>query len=61
MMDILEDCAKYWKMEKIVLTVLKNNESARNFFKNIGYSVDVTSPNSSEMVDYEILSKAIFN
>lgn len=59
MMKILEQCAQYWKMEKIVLTVLKNNDSARNFFRNIGYTVDITSPHSSEMVDYEILSKII--
>lgn len=59
MMYILEKCAKHWKLEKVVLTVLKNNECARNFFQNIGYTLDVSSPHSSEMVDYEILSKEI--
>lgn len=59
MMNILEQCAQYWKMKKIVLTVLKNNDNARNFFINIGYTLDDTSPDSSEMVDYEILSKVI--
>ncbi|KAM7360020.1 N-alpha-acetyltransferase 40 [Cochliomyia hominivorax] len=59
MMHALEKCAKYWKMEKVVLTVLKNNENAQTFFKAIGYTLDDSSPDILEKADYEILSKSI--
>ncbi|XP_065354193.1 N-alpha-acetyltransferase 40 [Calliphora vicina] len=59
MMLALERCAKHWKMEKIVLTVLKNNENAQAFFKAIGYSFDDSTPDILEKADYEILSKSI--
>ncbi|TMW53306.1 hypothetical protein DOY81_001606 [Sarcophaga bullata] len=59
MMMALEQCAKHWKMEKIVLTVLKNNENAQAFFKAIGYTLDDSSPDILEKADYEILSKTI--
>lgn len=59
MMMALEQCAKHWKMEKVVLTVLKNNENAQAFFKAIGYTLDDSSPDILEIADYEILSKTI--
>lgn len=36
MMKALEDMALYWKMEKVVLTVLKNNPDACKFYKRLG-------------------------
>lgn len=59
MMIALEECAKYWGMEKIILTVLKNNKDGMEFFIKLGFSVDETSPDKSEKADYEILSKKL--
>ncbi|XP_059612027.1 N-alpha-acetyltransferase 40 [Phlebotomus argentipes] len=59
MMRILECAAAQWHMEKVVLTVLKNNPSGMNFFRKIGYSTDETSPGREESAPYEILSKDI--
>jgi len=36
MMNALESMAKYWKMEKVVLTILKNNEEGAIFFSKLG-------------------------
>lgn len=59
MMSALERMAKYYEMEKIILTVLTNNDSGIEFFKNLGYTVDDTSPDKSENAGYEILSKSM--
>jgi len=59
MMTALEKCAELWKMEKVVLTVLKNNSDAREFFSKLGYLLDETSPDANEKADYEILSKEL--
>ncbi|CAH1957097.1 unnamed protein product [Acanthoscelides obtectus] len=60
MMQILELVAFKNNMKKVILTVLKNNQYS-NFFKNIGYVVDETSPEDDpeedEYYPYEILSK----
>lgn len=60
MMSLLEQCAKSWEMEKVVLTVLKNNPDAKTFFNNVGFQLDDSSPGSYEHKDYEILSKNLF-
>lgn len=57
MMTALENCAKHWQMEKFILTVLKNNPVATEFFRKIGFVLDETSPDILEKADYEILSK----
>ncbi|XP_055907721.1 N-alpha-acetyltransferase 40 [Eupeodes corollae] len=59
MMTALENCAKHWEMEKVVLTVLKNNPIAAEFFRKIGFVLDETSPDILEKAEYEILSKQI--
>ncbi|XP_055849409.1 N-alpha-acetyltransferase 40 [Episyrphus balteatus] len=59
MMTALENCAKHWDMEKVVLTVLKNNPIAAEFFRKIGFALDETSPDVLEKAEYEILSKQI--
>uniref|UniRef100_A0A7G3AM73 N-alpha-acetyltransferase 40 n=1 Tax=Lutzomyia longipalpis TaxID=7200 RepID=A0A7G3AM73_LUTLO len=59
MMSILEKAAAHWRMEKIVLTVLKNNPSGMDFFRKIGYTTDETSPGREENQPYEILSRDI--
>ncbi|KAI1793910.1 acyl-CoA N-acyltransferase [Ganoderma leucocontextum] len=50
---------KYWHMEKILLTVLKGNESARQMYSKVGFVVDPTSPDEHPGVDYEILCKTL--
>lgn len=59
MMNALEMCAKHWDMEKVVLTVLKNNPIAGEFFRKVGFILDETSPDVLEKADYEILSKQL--
>lgn len=54
MMKALESIAEHFKMEKLVLTVLKNNPDACRFYDKLGYKKDETSPDDE---DYEILSK----
>lgn len=59
MLQILELMAFKSNMKKVVLTVFLHNLNAVGFFKNLGYSVDETSPESTleDQFDYEILSK----
>ncbi|XP_067616625.1 N-alpha-acetyltransferase 40 [Eurosta solidaginis] len=57
MMQALEQCSKHWHMDKVLLTVLKNNPKGIAFFKAIGYSLDETSPDILENKEYEIYSK----
>ena len=57
MMTALEKCARYWGMEKLVLTTLKNNPDAMEFFTKLGFVTDETSPDLLENQAYEILSK----
>lgn len=58
MMKALERMAKIYSMDLLVLTVLKNNDGARRFYKRLGYVLDEMSPDKKdEPEDYEILSK----
>ncbi|EFX69334.1 N-alpha-acetyltransferase 40-like [Daphnia pulex] len=59
MLQILELMAFTANLKKVVLTVFVHNFNAVGFFKNLGYSVDETSPENTleEQFDYEILSK----
>jgi len=68
MMQVLEMLAFKADMRKIMLTVLKHNESATKFFKShMKFEIDETNPaedvqwnekyNDIEQIDYEILSK----
>ncbi|XP_043528730.1 N-alpha-acetyltransferase 40 [Frieseomelitta varia] len=59
MMSALESMASKNKMRKVVLTVLKHNPSAMQFFYSLGYKMDKTSPSTSDQLDYIILSKAV--
>ncbi|XP_033191702.1 N-alpha-acetyltransferase 40 [Bombus vancouverensis nearcticus] len=59
MMSALEAMASKNKMRKVVLTVLKLNPSAMQFFYSLGYKMDKTSPPASDQLDYIILSKAV--
>ncbi|KAF5275175.1 hypothetical protein FQR65_LT04207 [Abscondita terminalis] len=59
MMQILELMAFTNSMKKVVLTILKNNDSS-HFFKTINYQLDDSSPiedDDEEEYPYEILSK----
>lgn len=57
MLQALEKTAQYYGMERVVLTVLKNNEDGMRFYKTLGYDVDETSPDKSDNAAYEIMSK----
>ncbi|XP_030564030.1 N-alpha-acetyltransferase 40 [Drosophila novamexicana] len=59
MMQTLESCAKIWQLEKLMLTVLNNNENSLMFFKALGYAKDETSPDILQEADYQILSKSM--
>ncbi|XP_033345088.1 N-alpha-acetyltransferase 40 isoform X2 [Bombus vosnesenskii] len=56
MMSALEAMASENKMRKVVLTVLKLNPSAMQFFYSLGYKMDKTSPPASDQLDYIILN-----
>ncbi|XP_050078534.1 N-alpha-acetyltransferase 40 [Anopheles maculipalpis] len=60
MMKALEQMAKHFSMERVVLTVLKNNEDGMRFYRRLGYEVDDMSPDKEEKAAYEIMSKAMF-
>lgn len=53
--NALERMAKHYSMEKLILTVLNNNEEGIKFFNSMGFITDDTSP--SAPTDYAILSK----
>jgi len=53
--NALERMARHYQMEKLILTVLSNNEDGIKFFNSMGFVTDDTSP--SQPTDYEILSK----
>ncbi|XP_058443799.1 N-alpha-acetyltransferase 40 [Malaya genurostris] len=59
MMRALEKMAQHYGMERLVLTVLKNNDDGVRFYQKLGYDVDETSPDKSDNAAYEILSKSM--
>lgn len=59
MMQALEKMAQHFGLERVVLTVLKNNEDGMRFYKKLGYDVDETSPDKADNEAYEILSKCM--
>lgn len=59
MMTALEKMAKLYEMEKLILTVLTNNDDGITFFKSLGFSKDDSSPDATESTGYEILSKVL--
>lgn len=56
LMGVLERLAKHYGMEKLILTVLSNNQNAIDFFTKMRFTPDDTSPTKSEASGYEILS-----
>jgi len=55
-----------WEMDKIMLTVFKENSPALKFYQTVGFIIDPSSPSyledgtiadDVEDVDYEIMSK----
>ncbi|XP_065058472.1 N-alpha-acetyltransferase 40-like [Rhopilema esculentum] len=64
MLQILELMGFRAKMSKVMVTVFKDNKEAVNFFNNLKYVVDETSPRYYDPMhpddyDYEILSKSL--
>ncbi|KAM5533109.1 hypothetical protein V8D89_013252 [Ganoderma adspersum] len=57
--DKLVAIGTHWLMEKILLTVLNVNKSAREMYSKVGFVVDPTSPDEEPGVDYEILCKIL--
>lgn len=57
MLAALEKMTKHYEMEKLILTVLSNNQNARDFFASMGFRTDDSSPDREESTGYEILSK----
>ncbi|KAH8102464.1 acyl-CoA N-acyltransferase [Cristinia sonorae] len=55
LMDFLASIGKKWRMECLMLTVLKVNKGAIRFYKSYGLQVDEYSPDDPDC-DYEILS-----
>lgn len=61
MMKILEEIAVQFKMDKVMLTVFKQNSKACNFYMNsLQFRIDKSSPSKfGQEKDYEILSKKV--
>lgn len=59
MLQALETMARHYGMERLVLTVLKNNEDGMRFYKKLGYDIDETSPDKADKEAYEIMSKSM--
>lgn len=59
LMKALESLAKVWELERVVLTLLTNNEGAKRFYDRLGYTLDEMSPDKSEETAYEIYSKQV--
>lgn len=57
MIRALERLAAHYDMEKLILTVLNNNQNAVDFFTSMGFAMDDTSPSLSESTGYQIMSK----
>lgn len=57
MMTTLEKIAKHYEMNKLILTVVSNNEGRLTFFNSLGFSKNESSPDAVENIGYEILSK----
>ncbi|KAI0715240.1 acyl-CoA N-acyltransferase [Earliella scabrosa] len=68
--ETLTRVGKHWQMEKLLLTVLKSNMSAREAYAKLGFVLDTSSPEygdggvaqdgeEDEDYDYEILSKPL--
>lgn len=59
LMNALEKIARHYQMEKLILTLLTNNEAGLTFFKGLGFGVDDTSPDAAENSGYQIMSKLL--
>ncbi|RPD82007.1 acyl-CoA N-acyltransferase [Lentinus tigrinus ALCF2SS1-7] len=72
LVDKLAIIGKHWHMEKILLTVLKENIAAREAYHKLGFQLDPNSPDypdssgeeedtgaEAEEADYEILSREL--
>ncbi|KAI8340711.1 hypothetical protein BC941DRAFT_417979 [Chlamydoabsidia padenii] len=64
LMDLLFQIGHYWKLEKVMLTVFKDNKGAMRFYTDkMGFKLDEISPGAclsprkAKKFDYEILSK----
>lgn len=57
LLKTLEEIAKAWRMEKVILTALTNNERALKFYRNLNYTADKSNPIDEK--SYVILSKYV--
>jgi len=60
-MKCLYDIARGWKMQKVMLTVFKENQAAFLFYKAVGFDVqsDEEWADKDDDVDYRIMSKDV--
>nr|XP_027199845.1 N-alpha-acetyltransferase 40-like [Dermatophagoides pteronyssinus] len=64
LMNLLESLGKQFRMKKSIVTVLKNNQQAYQFYTNgLQFRIDKNSPSNfdeqQQPIEYEILSKKI--
>lgn len=60
LMQILHQIGSRFKMNKVMLTCFKHNESTFQFYNRLGYSLDICTPSKFNMdTSYEILSLRI--
>ncbi|KAF6765987.1 acyl-CoA N-acyltransferase [Ephemerocybe angulata] len=60
LMNVLECIGSEWRMQKLMLTVLKANKNAVKFYATVGFQIDASSPtNFGYKEDYEILSRVL--
>jgi len=52
----MERIGRCWGMERVLLTVLKENTRALRFYSRKGFQIDDTSPAPDEAMDYEIMA-----
>jgi len=56
LLNHMQNIAKTWKMDRILLTCLKGNERASKFYFVNSFEIDTTSPAPDECADYNILT-----
>ncbi|OON15789.1 acetyltransferase, GNAT family [Opisthorchis viverrini] len=62
LMDVLSMVARAHRMERLLLTVFKDNKRALKFFHTLGFKTDESDPSQfkdNPPVDYQILSKIL--
>jgi N-alpha-acetyltransferase 40 len=59
LMALVECIARQQGMQRVMLTVLKSNPAARDFYCSMRYSIDESSASDDEGAPHEIMSKVV--